>query len=54
MKRFTDFMLAPFVLVMSLTIIMLGWVLGVRVKITKKGELVGHLKWFHFDRVPRK
>lgn len=30
--------------------ISIAWMLGVRISVTKNKKLVGHLRWFHFER----
>lgn len=53
-ERVAGFLLAPFVVMLTAIVISIAWLLGMRVKITRDGHVVGHLRWFHFFRAERK
>lgn len=53
-ERVAGFLLAPFVVILTAIVITIGWLLGMRVKITRDGHVVGYLRWFHLSRIKSK
>lgn len=53
-EQVADFLLAPFVVTLTAIVITIGWLLGMRVKITRDGHAVGYLRWFHLSRIKSK